>query len=265
MYPQDVLLLGQAGLRLRLGSTSICIDPYLTDSVAERFGEEFRRVFPAPVRPEELRPVQWLMLTHAHADHTDLSTLLPMVSANPDIRIMAPYESREILIAAGFPRSHLIQPTSGWTTLSDGVQVRAVPAAHTALETNSHGEWRYVGYLIRWNGCLIYHSGDTIPHPALIESVTADGSPDWAFLPVNERNYFRDAKDIIGNMTIREAFQLADVIGARRVVPIHWDLFALNSAHPEEIALIHRLGRHRFELLFHHAGESVPLVATPSE
>ena len=40
-------------------------------------------------------------------------------------------------------------------------------------------------------------------------------------------------------MSVREAFQYAEEIGARTVIPIHWDMFEPNSVLPEEIELLY--------------------------
>ncbi len=264
MFP-ELTFLGQSGIVLRTGRLGLCVDPYLSDSVADRHGPEFRRQVPAPVGPEGLTELRWIFLTHAHDDHTDLATLLPLLRSNPGARIVAPRESRDLLVAAGVARDRLTQPGRGWLSLGEGLQVRAVPAAHLELEADPQGEWRYVGYLFRWGHQSLYHAGDTVPHPDLIGELAAEGAPTWALLPVNERNHFRAARGIVGNMTVREAFELADVIGARHVIPLHWDLFAGNSVSPEEIRLIHRLVAPRFELQLLNAGESVRLVSTPAE
>jgi L-ascorbate 6-phosphate lactonase len=259
MHPQ-LTFLGQSGVLLRFGTSTVVIDPYLTDSVAERYGEVHRRLYPPVQEPHELKPVDWILLTHAHGDHTDLPTLLPLAEANPNAQIIAPWESRELLAAAGFPKRRLHQPPQSWFSLGDDVQVKVVPAAHLTIETNPSGEWRYVGYLIRHGGQMLYHSGDTIPDAQIFASVTQEGSPDWALLPVNERNYFKAEQDLVGNMTVREAFQFADAVGARSVIPLHWDLFRLNSVDPAEIELIHRLEPRRFELHLLRSGQSLPVL-----
>lgn len=264
MFP-ELTFLGQSGIVLRTDGVGLCVDPYLSDSVADRHGPGFRRQVPPPVAPEALGGLRWIFLTHAHDDHTDLVTLLSLLRANPAAAIVAPRESRDLLIAAGVARERLVQPGRGWLALGDGLQVRAIPAAHLDLETDAHGEWRCVGYLFRWGHQSLYHAGDTVPHADLIGELAAEGAPTWALLPVNERNYFRASRDIVGNMTVREAFELAEVIGARHVVPLHWDMFAGNSVSPEEIRLVHRLLAPRFELCLMPAGQSVRLVSTPAE
>ena len=261
----ELTFLGQSGVVLRWDALAACVDPYLSDWVAERHGEAFRRRVPPPVTTQQLADLRWILLTHAHDDHTDLATLLPLLQTATNALVVAPRESREMLAAAGVPRSRLRQPGPGWLSLGHGVQVRAIPAAHLELETLENGEWRYVGYLFRWGHESLYHAGDTIPHPDLIAALADEGAPAWALLPVNERNYFRSARNIVGNMSVREAFELAEVIGARHVVPLHWDLFAGNSVSPEEIRLVHRQLAPRFELHLLTAGQSLRLVSTPGE
>ena len=47
---------------------------------------------------------------------------------------------------------------------------------------------------------------------------------------------------------IREAFGLAEEIGARIVVPTHWDMFAPNQVYREEIELLYKLISPEFKL-----------------
>jgi len=248
-----ILALGQTGFVIDAAGIRVVIDPYLSDGVAEQFGEAFRRQIPVVVAPAELAPVDWVLLTHAHLDHTDPSTLAPLVSASPDVRIVSPYESREMLAEHVCARGSLLRPPTDWFALAPGFEIRALPAAHLDLDRNAGGECRYVGYLLRVEGQTLYHAGDTIPHPEIFEALSGE-SIDFAFLPVNERNYYRDREKIVGNMTIREAFRFASDLQVRTLVPVHWDLFAPNSVHPEEIELLHRLEAPPFSLEIWPAG-----------
>ena len=80
---------------------------------------------------------------------------------------------------------------------------------------------------------------DAIFSTDIIDRILSLGGADIAFLPVNERNYYRDQKGILGNMTVREAFQLAEDIHVKTLIPTHWDMFALNQVYQEEIELLY--------------------------
>jgi len=258
MSSDTITSLGQVGIHLCSKECSLFIDPYLTDSVAKTYGVEFSRMVPPPFSPTEAPPVDHILLTHAHMDHTDPDTLLPLIGKYPEVSLTGSYEVAELLQKVGVNTTRPL-PLQ-WEDLSDRVKFRSVPAAHTSFETNSLGEWRYCGFLIKVEGFTIYHAGDTIPHPAIFESLKGERI-DLALLPVNERNYYRDAKDIIGNMSLRDAFQMAEDLGVGTLIPTHWDLFASNSVHRREIELMYELEHPSFRLKILEIGESLDLIS----
>ena len=67
-------------------------------------------------------------------------------------------------------------------------------------------------------------------------------------LPINEHNFMREKLGIIGNMSLREAFYLADFLNTKELIPIHWDMFELNSVFKEEIQLLYELLKPNFTL-----------------
>lgn len=246
--------LGQVGTLLDAEGCRILIDPYLSDSVAEQFGAGLKRQVTPPYTTATCPSIDCLLLTHAHLDHTDPATLSPLLKAQPHLRIFAPYESRKILQDLGCDSAEV--PPGAWTQLAPGLSLRTVPAAHTELHRNSEGELRDVGYTLKMGDTTIYHAGDTIPHPEIFAALHGE-SIDIALLPVNERNHYRDAQGIIGNMTLREAFQMAADLGVKTLIPTHWDMFTPNSVFPEEIELLHKLLAPPFKLKILQAGETL--------
>ena len=240
----EVSCLGQSGVRLGFAGCVLYVDPYLSDRVAELYGKDLRRLRPVPVQPGEVSDANWVLISHDHEDHCDPATLLPLCAASPGASVIGPQPALSILRAAGIPPSRLQEAEVGrWRQLAPEVELRPVPAAHPTPEQDEHGHWSCLGFLLRLGRRLIYHSGDTSPHPVVFESLAEWLPIDIAFLPVNERNYYRDQRGIIGNMSIREAFQMATDLGARTLVPIHWDLFSPNSVSREELALVYSLER----------------------
>jgi len=232
--------LGQVGYRFQFGETVVYVDPYLSDAAAEQFGEALRRQVPAPLAPHAVTDAQWVLLTHAHLDHADPATLGPLAKASPQARFVCTWETEPILRGVGVSADRIEPATERWQPLGPGLQFCAVPAAHLTLDRDAHGQLRFAGYLFRCAGLLLYHAGDTIPHPEIFAALKQEGPPDWAFIPVNERNWFRDRAGIIGNMSVREAFQFAAELGVKNFVPTHWDLFAPNSTSVAEIELHYR-------------------------
>lgn len=243
-----IQLLGQVGCRLALQGATVYVDPYLTDAVAEAFGERFRRMRASPLRPQDIRDADWILLTHAHMDHCDVTTILPIMESSAGCRVLAPLGVVDRLAKEGVDRSRMQVVGRSSVRISDGATVSAVPSAHPEIELDGAGNPVSVGWLIESGGLRIYHAGDTALTESYFEAVRKIAPIDVAMLPVNETNFFRTREGIVGNMSLREAFGLAVELDARTVVPLHWDLFVPNSVYAEEIELVHRLGRYPFAL-----------------
>lgn len=245
----DVTPLGQAGFRLGFGALAIYIDPYLSNSVEASEGPDLRRQVPIWKDPDTIDDADWVFVTHTHIDHCDVDTLVPMSRASKQCRVLGPQVVGDILAAHGMDSTRFVRASDDWLSLGEDLRVHPVPAAHPEIESDPRGGWRHVGFVIDFRGKRIYHSGDTLLNAAIIEAAFAFRPIDVAILPVNERNHYREARGIIGNMSVREAFRFAADLQVSTLVPMHWDMFAPNSIYPEEIETFTRLAQPPFRVL----------------
>lgn len=242
-------LLGQSGCRMDFAGCIVYVDPYLSDSVRELDAPDLVRRVDILLDPSDVTDADWLLITHEHIDHCDPHTVPRMAAASPGMRLMGPPPVLDQLRSWGIDEARLVLAEERWQALASGIEVRAVPAAHPEIVRDASGHLACVGYLVAWQGRLIYHAGDTALTQEVIDGVTAHGPVHTAFLPVNERNFFRERRGIIGNMSVRDAFGFAEEIGARQLVPVHWDMFAANETLPEEMRAVYRRLRPGFDLL----------------
>jgi L-ascorbate 6-phosphate lactonase len=235
--------LGQAGILIK-GSQEdgmICIDPYLTWSIEEGDPEtEFKRAFPPILEPLMLGNADGVILTHAHADHFDPATIEGIARGSTYTRFVVP-APHVSLLKAQVSTNNIIAAREQESFRVQGFDITPMPAAHTEYELDSLGDHKSLGYFIEVNGIRLYHSGDTVVTPLLIEQVK-EYQPDIAFLPINGRDSFRSARGIIGNMSFREAADFSVTVGADLLVPIHYDLFPNNRENPAYMV----------DYLFHH-------------
>lgn len=244
-----VKTLGQSGLKFSFPESVVYVDPYLSNSVQELDAQDLERQVELPFAPENVTDADWVLITHEHIDHCDPHTLPKLAEASPQAQFMGPASVLELLKAWGIAESRLYLAEENWQRLPNELEVMAVPAAHLTVERDAENRLRFLGFLLNYAGNKIYIAGDTVVCDELINALKAQLPIHTAFLPVNEHNYFKNRRGIIGNMSAREAFLLADELQFKQVVALHWDMFAINSVSPAEIRLIHETLRTNVDLL----------------
>lgn len=241
--------LGQSGLKINNANKCILIDPYLSNSVQELDSFDLKREVPILYKPEELTNVEYILFTHEHIDHCDPHTVPIIAANNPKAKLIGPYLVREKLSEWNISSERIISLKNTEIDLGNGCTILSVPAAHPKLDYTSDHFPKSVGWLIKYKENLIYLSGDTKVHEKIIDFLKKMPRIDLAILPVNEDNFFRRRRGIIGNMSIREAFQLTDELEIKNLFPVHWDMFEANSALPEEIKIIYEGYKWSFQLV----------------
>jgi L-ascorbate metabolism protein UlaG (beta-lactamase superfamily) len=235
----DIWWLGQSGFIIQQG-TRICIDPYLSDSLTKKYAGTEKphvRISRRVVDPARLRDVTVLMSTHAHTDHLDPETINP-IHANDSNRLMWVIYPRatERVVRERFEKSIFTETAmdAGDSCRICGLDFVAVPAVHDPPEKDADGRYRCLGYVVRGE-FTVYHSGDGVVYPGMIERLRPIGI-DVALLPINGK---------VGNMDGVAAARLAKEIGAKLVIPCHYEMFEFNTADPRDefIPECERLGQ----------------------
>jgi L-ascorbate metabolism protein UlaG (beta-lactamase superfamily) len=245
----SITLLGQSGCRIEAGGLVVYVDPYLSHSVEVLDGPDLKRLTPIPMQPAQVTDAQWVLITHEHIDHCDPHTLPELAAASPQAQFVAPAAVLDILAGWGIAPARLHAAEKAWLPLSPSVSIHATPAAHPAIEFDDSGRLKRVGFVLQADERRIYIAGDTSVCDELMAALQVLAPIHTAVLPVNEHNYFRGRRGIIGNMSIREAFGVASELGVQHLIPVHWDMFAVNSVDPDEIRAVYRQVQPGFELL----------------
>ncbi len=226
--------LGQASVVLRAAGTTLYIDPFLS--------EYPDRLAPPLFSPADAPPADYVFCTHEHVDHFDPQTLPDMAKASPRARFVVPLPMVEQVTALGISAGRVLGTQPGEVLHLGAITLFSVPACHGLkappavygfdfVERGGKQLYRYLGYILEIAGVRVYHAGDTVIYDGLVERLR-DQEIDIAFLPINGRSYFREQKDIVGNMDEREAADLAAAAGVKLLVPIHYDMFAANQGRP---------------------------------
>ncbi len=226
--------LGQSGFLLQWNGKRVLIDPYLSDSLTKKYAKTEKphvRMSELVVRPELLRHISVVTSSHNHTDHLDAETLMPVLKNNPQIQLIIPEANRafvadRVQCDPDFP----IGLNEGQSRSVDGFLFHGIPAKHNEIERDARGNCRFMGYVIEFGDYAIYHSGDTL----WFEGMAAVVKPyqiDVAILPINGDD---PSRKVAGNLSAKESVALGKAIGAKLVVPCHYDMFAFNTADVNE-------------------------------
>jgi L-ascorbate metabolism protein UlaG (beta-lactamase superfamily) len=226
--------LGQSGFLLKWREKFLLFDPYLSDSLTKKYAQTDKphvRMTERVVAPEKLNFINVVTSSHNHTDHLDAETLLPLFAVNPSAAFVIPEANRE------FVANRLKTPPPFPVGLNDGQSVtvgdftiHGVPAAHEKIDRDEAGRCHYMGYVVQFGPWTIYHSGDTVLYDGMIENLEK-WPVDVALLPINGA---APERRVAGNLDGREAATLARSIGARLVIPCHFEMFEFNTASPDE-------------------------------
>jgi L-ascorbate 6-phosphate lactonase len=227
--------LGQFSFVVKGQERTLGLDLYLSD-----YPGNVTRSYPPLVQPADLTGLDLVFCTHDHLDHLDPWTLQPLADASPNAVVVTP----ELCVPHAtevFPPERVVASRADAPLRVKDVEVWPIPAAHDRLEDAERGH-RCQGYVVRLDGVTICHTGDTVMYDGLVERLRAR-QVDVLFAPINGLDYFRTRRDIVGNLSAREAAKLAAAAGVRLLIPAHWDLFAGNAENPghlfEHLARFH--------------------------
>jgi L-ascorbate metabolism protein UlaG (beta-lactamase superfamily) len=230
LIPNSLALwaLGQSGFIIKGPEAVVYLDPYLSDSVGQITGGRVTRAFPPPIQPDAITNADYILCTHEHLDHFDPQTVLPALSASPQAKLVVPGWCLEPALKEAIARERIIVARDTLTLPGTSLRLTCVPSAHYAKEYDAEKGYRWLGYVIEWNGVTLYHSGDTIIYDGYIDILRALPPIDIALLPINGRDWFREQTDVIGNLNPAEAMQLTALMGWDMLIPLHNDLFPTN-------------------------------------
>ncbi len=226
--------LGQSGFLLQYQRIHVLLDPYLSDSLTRKYGQTDKphvRMTELVIDPARLSFVSIATSTHNHTDHLDPETLCPILHRSPELRLVVPEANRAFVAdRLKIDPAKLIGLDDGLSIEISGMRFSGVASAHETLDRDKHGRSRCLGYVLQFGGWTIYHSGDTVRYDSMAEKLRPF-KIDVALLPINGRS---PERRVPGNLFGREAAQLAKDVGAKLVIPCHFEMFEFNTASPDE-------------------------------
>ncbi len=223
-----VTFIGHSSFFLQVGGRNVLIDPVFATRLVV-----LRRQRHPGLLPEDLPPIDLVLVTHAHMDHLDLSSLRRVVRSTRRQRgrapeIVVPKGVDDLVARFGFRRTHTLE---WWQqTEAAGLNVTMTPCQHWGARMFRDTHRGYGGYVLQSARHSIYHSGDTAYFNGFSE-IGRRLKPEVALLPIGA--YFPDTYRVV-HTSPEEAVRGFVELGARWMVPMHYGTFRLGREPMDE-------------------------------
>lgn len=220
-----IIWVGHATVLVQMDDKLILTDPVFTTTV----GQLSKRLVEPGFDAEKLPALDAVVISHMHFDHLSLGSLSKIESKTRTL--LMPRGGATYLTDFGFPVLELAK-WQAWE--KDGLRITAVPVDHVGWRYGIDQEWMtesFTGYVFEYHGLTVYFGGDTAYDQAnFVQASQRFPGIDLALLPIapiEPHDFMRRV-----HMDPPEALQAFFDLGARRMVPIHYDTFVNSTDHP---------------------------------
>lgn len=220
-----VTWLGHASFLIRLGGRTILTDPFLSERASPFGFAGPSRIAGPSLAPEQLPPIDLLLLSHNHYDHLDLRALAALPEPQRTCVAM-PLRLSSYLDAGRFAQTIELD----WLQESEiaGVRVTALPAIHFSkrgLFDRNASLW--CGFMLEAGGRRVLFTGDTAYGPVFAETASRVARPDLALVPIGAY----DPRPLMAgsHCTPEEGVRIGREFGASRLCGMHWGTILLTD------------------------------------
>jgi L-ascorbate metabolism protein UlaG (beta-lactamase superfamily) len=220
-----VLWIGHATALVQLDDVFVLTDPVFSRVV----GELSPRLVEPGLDPDHVPPLAAVLVSHMHFDHLSYDSLA-MIEDKTNVVVVPPG------VRAVMPRYDFeVRELERWATYdANGVRITAVPARHVGGRWGIDQPWNpraFTGYVFEYHGLSVYFGGDTAyDEENFIATRARFSNLALALLPIcptEPRDFMRGV-----HMDSLEALDALSLLGAARMVPIHFDTFINSDDRP---------------------------------
>jgi N-acyl-phosphatidylethanolamine-hydrolysing phospholipase D len=225
----SVTWIGHSTMLVRMDGVTFLTDPIFSERASPIAFAGPKRLVPPGVPLEELPPIDFVLLSHDHYDHTDVPSIEAL--AKRGARFIVPLGMGELVRSAGGQAVEL----DWWQDAQmSRVRVSCVPAQHFSGRSAVGGanQRLWAGWVVAGPTRRFYHAGDSGYFAGFAEIGKRLGPIDLAALPIGAYRP-RSIMHFV-HLNPEEAIQAAVDLGAHRVVAMHYGTFDLTEEPPGE-------------------------------
>jgi L-ascorbate metabolism protein UlaG (beta-lactamase superfamily) len=223
-----VTFIGHSSFFLQIGARNLLIDPVFTKRLVL-----LRRQRRPGLLVDELPPIDLILLSHAHMDHLNRSSLRRIIRATHRLTgkspcVIVPKGVEDLVAGLGFSQ---VFGLSWWEHVElQGLLITMTPCQHWGARLFRDTYRGYGGYVVKSPHHSVYHSGDTAYFKGFRE-IGVRLKPEVAILPIGA--YFPDSYRAV-HTSPEEALRAFVELGSRCMIPMHYGTFRLGREPMDE-------------------------------
>lgn len=266
--PQPLVTwLGHSTFLIRYQGKTLLTDPILSKRASPLSFAGPKRLAPLPYKPEDLPPIDVVIISHNHYDHLDLETVRAL---GDDPRYIVPLGLKKWFVDNGIAAAQ-VDELDWWESRSlDGMALTATPSQHWS----GRGAFdRYDSLWAAWRIDIgdfsVWFGGDTGYNPIQFRE-TADrlGPVDLALIPIGAYapRWFMKSSHV----NPEEAIDIHHDIKSTLSIGMHWSTFQLSAEPLDEPrqklqALVKEGALQRGRFITVAIGETLPITDLASK
>jgi L-ascorbate metabolism protein UlaG (beta-lactamase superfamily) len=225
-----IVWLGQSTFFIRIDGKTILTDPCLSDSFF------LPRLCDLPCKIEDIRNIDYLLISHNHRDHLDAETLERLNLTNT--MVLVPLRLSPIVKSLN---KDLAVQEAGWyqkyDTGKENIEIYCMPSKHYSKRSVFiHNESLWGSFIIKGKKKIIYFSGDAAYSHYYTDINKYFPDIDICLMPIGTYRPEWIMKDC--HMTPDESIQAFHDLKAKVFIPHHYGTFDLSDEPMSESIMI---------------------------